>query len=85
MANKMLDAEINRLHGELLNCDPGEEKYAQIVKQLDVLYKIPKKDPIIKPEVLVNASVNLLGIVLVLYFEKFDIISSKAFSFIKKV
>jgi hypothetical protein len=65
--------------------DPASDEFAQIVDQLDKLHKMaPEKEPLVKPEVLVNVFANLAGIVAILNFERAHVVTSKALGFVMK-
>jgi len=80
----VLDEEIERLANQLGNISPVHEDYAKIADNLKVLCEAREKknDRVISTEALLAATVNIVGILLVLNFEKMDTITSKAFSLI---
>jgi hypothetical protein len=86
-----LEEEIQRLTGELTMLDPTDSDYEIIAENLDKVVKIHNEQKKvvnksgIDKNVLISAGTNILGILLVLNYEKLGIISSKAFSMIGKM
>ena len=78
-----LQDEIDRIVLYLADNDPETKEYECSLDRLERLTKIRDADKI-KPEAVLSAAVSVASIVLVLYFEKFDIVTSKAFGLIKK-
>lgn len=79
-----LDKEIERLVGTLNTIDDPDE-YAKVADNIKVLCEAREKrnDRVISKEMLLNAGVSLLGVLLVLNFERAGVITSKAFSFLR--
>jgi hypothetical protein len=76
---------IDELLTQLQTMDATDPQYATVVDQLAKLTQmIPKKDPWVKPEVLIAAGTNLIGIFAILNAEKIHIIGSKALGFVGK-
>lgn len=77
---KALDAEIERLTVELSKLDANHEDYVKISDNLKVLCAAREmKDPSgISMETLVAIGANLIGLLIVLNFEKTGVITSKA-------
>lgn len=64
------------------------EEYADMLKQLERLYKLKEQDtpkPPISPEVLLTVGANLFGILAILHYEKVNVVTSKALSFVLKL
>jgi hypothetical protein len=64
------------------------EEYADMLKKLERLYKLKEQDtptPIISPEVLLTVGANLFGILAILHYEKVNVVTSKALSFVMKL
>ena len=61
-----------------------QEDWEKLNKKYQVYSEMMKPSWTITPDTLLVAATNLLGIVLVLNFEKFDIIRSKAIAFVLK-
>lgn len=80
-----ISVEVDRVVDFLSNRDPSTESYTDAVQNLKTLCEARAKKPasIIEPEVLVTAAVNLLGIVLILRHEQFNVVTTKAMSFIR--
>lgn len=80
-----LETLIDKLLTELENTESDSEKFAKIVDQLDKLHKmLPKKEPLMKPEMLIPVAGNLAGILAILSFEKTNVITTKALGFVLK-
>ena len=81
-----LDKEIERLTNQLGCLSPVDENYAKIADNLKLLCEAREKknDRVLSKEALFAAGVNILGILIVLNFEKTGVITSKAFSFLTK-
>jgi hypothetical protein len=83
-----LQSAIDKILLKLVNQDPASEEYAKGVNQLSALYKLkeldkPEPPQRISPDTLVLAATNIAGIILVIKHEHFNVITSKAFSFIR--
>jgi len=85
MEPKNLNDEVDRVVEFLSRQDPDSESYTNAVQNLRILCeaRAKKAASIIDPEVLVSAGVNLLGIVLILRHEQFNVVASKAMTFIR--
>ncbi|GEM_PF-2660349 len=82
-AKQRLKVELNKVANEmLLENDPSE--FESRKKRYDVLSDMLKTDWKVSPDTLLIVGANLLGIVLILYYEKLDIISTKALGFVIK-
>lgn len=83
-----LDKEIERLLADLEVAKPETADYQNIADQLVKLYKlradIKSSKFRVSGDAIVQASAGLLGILLILKFEKVDIITTKAMGFVKK-
>jgi hypothetical protein len=81
---KVIDEEIERLANQLGDMSPVSDDYAKTADNLKVLCEAREKknDRVISSEALLVAAVNIVGILVVLNFEKADTITSKAFSLI---
>lgn len=83
-----LQTVIDKILLKLAHQDPATEEYAKGVNQLTALYKLkeldkPEPPQRISPDTLVLAATNIAGIILVINHEHFNVITSKAFSFIR--
>lgn len=84
--NTYVDGEITRVVLELQNHEVNSEKY---VATLDLLAKLQKiredeKMKLVSPDTAVMASVNLLGIFMIIKHEHVNVITSKAMAFVAK-
>lgn len=81
-----LDDVIDSLILDLQGFSGTDDEYAKMVKQLDMLYKMQAND---KPDrvsmdALATITANLAGILMILHFEKVNVMTSKAMSFVMK-
>jgi len=85
MEPKNLNDEVDRVILFLSGQDPDSETYTNAVQNLRILCEARSKKAAsnIDPEVLIAAGVNLLGIVLILRHEQFNVVASKAMTFIR--
>ena len=83
---KAIDEEIERLANQLKSMSPVEENYIKVADNLRVLCEAREKknDRVISSEAILAAGVNILGLLVVLNFEKANIITSKAFGMLWK-
>jgi len=79
-----LQKVIDDLLSQLENTETGTEKHAHITDQIAKLYKLQETDKpdFISKDALLAAGVTLAVALLVLYFEKGNVVTSKAFNFI---
>lgn len=81
-----LDEEIIRTIDELGYMDPHSKEYKDALTNLERLYLMKNGE---KSQIDINKMLmiggNLLGIGLILVFEKSDIITSKALGFVNKI
>lgn len=80
-----ISVEVDRVVAFLSNIDPNSEEYTQAAQNLKTLCeaRAKKQAAIIEPEVLITVCANLLGIVLILRHEQFNVVTTKAMSFIR--
>lgn len=71
---------------KLKTLDATSDEYAQIVDQLDKLYKmrITTKPQPVPLEALIAVGGNLIGIVSIIGFERANVLTSKALGFVLK-
>lgn len=82
-----LDKEIEDVLEIMSNLAPDSREYSAISDNLEKLYKLrdmEKKRNSISKDTIVLVGANLLGIALVLNYEKIDVVTSKAFGLIIK-
>jgi hypothetical protein len=80
-----LEKRIDKAIDALSNFDPNSKDYEQIAKNINVLYEAKSHEKCrgISPDVVASIVGNLLGIGLILGYERVNVITTKAFSFIK--
>jgi hypothetical protein len=78
----VIEAVILKLEG----LSPDSKEYQIIADNLERLYKARsyEKSNFVSPDTLAIIGGNLLGIALILWFEKTDVITSKALGFVLK-
>lgn len=81
-----LDEAMASLLLEMKEYSGAEEDYQKMVRQLDLLCKIKamNKPDRVSMDTLATIGGNLAGILLILHFEKANVITSKALSFVMK-
>lgn len=81
-----LDEEVKRVVNQMKDMDVDSESYRKSVDNLKVLCEARgvKSHSQISTDVIVTALTNIIGILLVLNYEKANVITSKAISFMFK-
>lgn len=82
-----IDSTINELAERLAKMNPEDEEYASVVESMGKLMKLRDEQASqnkIPPEVWMPVVANLVGICLVLFWEQAHVVTSKAFTLIKK-
>lgn len=85
-----LDGQLETIVNKMAMTEPGTEAYASLTEQLKGLKDIrgdlkPAKLEKLKADTLVNGAVSIATVLLVLKYEKFDIVTSKAFGIATKL
>lgn len=77
--------EVESLLAEMANTKHGSDEYSQLADELIKLMEAGsfKSSSFLKWEMILPIVANIAGILLVLNYEKLDIISSKAFGMIR--
>ena len=80
-----ISVEVDRVVNFLSEINPDEEIYTCSVQNLKTLCEARSKKPgtLIEPDVLIAAAVNIVGIVLILRHEQFNVVTTRAMSFIR--
>lgn len=83
-----LEKEIDSVLEYIQSMTPESEEYTEITKNLERLYKAREgeksKERHMSPDTMLLVAGNLLGILVILGYEKADIITSKAIGFVLK-
>lgn len=85
-----LEETIDIMLIELAKKTPGTEEYDYILKQLTELYNLKKIDGDIetprkwRPEFVVPAVATLVGILIIVGYERVNVVTSKALNFVPK-
>ena len=79
-----LEDEIKEVLSILREYDPASEEYAVVLDKLERLYGLKDEESklLINLDNLIVVGGNLLGIILILNYEKLNIVTSKALSLI---
>ena len=79
-----LEKEIDSVLKEMSRLKKDSEEYADMLDNLKVLYEAKGVEPIrgVSVDTIAIVCGNLVGIILILTFEKIDIITSKALGFV---
>lgn len=82
----MLDKEIDFTEAHLNGMSPIDEDYKTVVENLERLYKVRnvKHERRISNDTIAIIAGNLLGIGLILSYEKLNVVSTKALGFVMK-
>jgi hypothetical protein len=82
-----LDENIAKLHRELKTHDPETQEYVMSLEHLTKLYAIKNENRSrrVSPDTMATVIANLVGIGIIVGYERTNIITSKAVGFIKKV
>lgn len=86
-ANAELQEAIDRLLLAMKDTDPTTDEYTSLVARLTELTKIkPQKAAIdISQDTIATIAANLVGIVLILHYERVNLVGSKALTFVQKL
>lgn len=81
-----LEQEIDSVINTMSYYKPDSNEYAAIAKNLETLYKAKSHDRCrhVSPDTIATIAGNLLGIALILGYEKANVITSKALGFVIK-
>lgn len=85
--NAKLDEAIDNLLDEMSCYEGHTEQYKQLSERLEELTKLrdrKAKFPV-SPDVMFAAGANILGMILIMRFERLNIITTKAFTFLARV
>ena len=82
-----LDEIIDELQTYILSTTPDDDDYEDLVARLETLYKMKEQEAPDRISANTKAIIaaNIAGIVLILGFEKANVVTSKALSFIMKL
>jgi 20S proteasome alpha/beta subunit len=85
-SDKLLKEQINSVLNSMSGSPPDSEEYAKMAKNLETLYSIKNKDQNkrLSPDTLAVVLANLLGIAMILGYEKANAITSKALGFVMR-
>ena len=82
-----LQTAINNVLSEMKLFSSDSDEYAKQVKQLSKLYKMQEQNaPLrVSPDTLAIVLGNLLGVLVIVSYEKHNIVTSKALTFVQKL
>lgn len=78
------EAEQLRLFSEASGLDPDSKEFATHIKHINDIDTVKIKPSHISKDAVLSASASLVGILIVLYFEKTGAVISKSFGMIRK-
>jgi hypothetical protein len=81
-----LEMEIDNVLERMGSLDPSSEEYTSITNNLERLYKAKgcEVNRFITPDTLALIAGNLLGLLIIMNYEKTNVISTKALGFIMR-
>lgn len=81
-----LSDSISELHTQLQSMDPKTEEYSTVLDSLLKMHKTQAdtRRKSVSPDTLINASASILGIILILHYERLGIVTTKAIGFVPK-
>ncbi|MCX7817542.1 MAG: hypothetical protein N2317_08575 [Syntrophales bacterium] len=81
-----LEKEIDSVILTMSSYKPDSDEYEAMAKNLEMLYKAKTHERVrhVSPDTIALVAGNLLGIVLILGYEKANVITSKALGFVIK-
>jgi hypothetical protein len=82
-----LKEELDRVLDELSGLSSTSKEYEAAVKQYDIMYKLwssTRKKRLFTGDAMLNAGAHVFGLGMILGFEKFNVITSKAIGFVIK-
>ena len=84
---KLTDEVISELLEEMKSLNGDDEAYSTMAKNLEILRRSQSFEArsTVSGDAILMVSANIVGILLILYFEKENVITSKAFSFVNKL
>ena len=79
-----LEKEIDNILKTMLTMDAASEDYTVMAQNLERLYKLKAVDSTkkVSPDTMALVAANLLGLVLIMSFEKTNVITTKALGFV---
>jgi len=82
-----LQNAIDRALIDITGQDPATAKFTTSVDQIVKLHKLKETEslPRVSPDTLVLAATNIAGIIMIIKHEHFNVITSKALSFVLKL
>lgn len=86
-----LDETITKLISKLEGMEAGSEEYSKAVVSLQTLMELRAaeqavaKQHLVSPEKIADIAANLLGISLILGFEKANVVTSKGLGFVPRI
>ena len=79
-----LQEAIDTALNELKNHKPDTKEYSNIVDQLTKLYGMKRKPNTLSKDALLSFAGSILGVGMIMSFEKTHVMSQKALGFVKK-
>jgi hypothetical protein len=81
-----LEKEIDSVLAIMSSYQPGSDEYTTMTKNLELLYKAKshQSDRRVSPDTVVTVVGSLLGMVMIMTYERTEVITTKALGFILK-
>lgn len=74
-----LEVTITNLHSDMLGCNPNTQEYDALLEQLERLYALQeKKKQNVSPDTKAIVIGNLVGILIIVMYERGNVMASKA-------
>ncbi len=85
MDQRTIDQEIEHILSELSRLSPDSDEYSTAAQNLRTLCEARSQKPAnrINPETVLTLGTNILSILMILRYERFDVVTSRAMSFIR--
>ncbi len=82
-----VDELIDDLRDSMIEAGPHSDEYSKMLDQLTKLYKLKEVDlpKQISPDTVLLVAGNLVGIVLILGYERANVLTSRAVNFVMKL
>jgi hypothetical protein len=74
-----IDEEIHRVVCDMASYSADSKEYTEMAKNLELLYKAKASEKRLSPDAVLSVVFGLVGTLTVLYFERANVITSKAF------
>lgn len=82
-----LEAAIDAVFDRMSGLQQDSDEYAKLVDQLSKLYKLKEIDSKkrVSPDTVATVGANIVGILLILNYERLNVVATKAIGFVAKL